>query len=173
MCKIVFLGDNHAKDNSIALNYGRYKHNYEDLPRPFILLLEVDYDGRPEEGNAGSARTIVTDLKRGGKDAAFLSAMADNAFACYGFDSDGGTFSKHRHDGQYENIEALVENALAKNMNVLVVVGEAHLERLVQDECPEGWDPHHEKLDGKERFGNKVFCYSMLDDGEELDYDDK
>ena len=168
MCRIIFIGDVHNEGTSIVNNYGRFKKKNGEIGKRFTLLLEVNYDGTPEE-DSNTAVTIVTESKPQNGDKAFLIELANKASVCYGFDSDDhSTYSLARQNQQYKNIKKLAEAIIARDkMDVLIIVGAAHLER---NEEHKTWEPHHEKLDGA--LGKNVYCYSMFEDGSKLDYDD-
>ena len=165
MCKVVFIGDVHNADKSILENYNRFKKRYGDIGTPFALLLEIDYDKNPDQFAIQSV-DIITVNKNGSNDKSFLKQLVSKASFCYGFDSSKPTYSLERQNEQYSNIANLVSKIQkSHHMDVLVIVGAAHLER--NDSYPT-WEPHHEKLNGSLE---KVYCYSMFDDGKELDYD--
>ena len=168
MCRIIFIGDVHNKGTSIIENYARFKKKNGEIGTRFALLLEVGYDGNPEE-NSNSAITVVASSKPQNGDRAFLIELANKASVCYGFDSDDHSiYSLARQNQQFKNIKKLAKEIIDRDkMDVLIIVGAAHLELNSEHS---GWKPHHEKLDGA--LGKSVYCYSMFEDGSKLDYDD-
>lgn len=173
MGKVVFIGDDHGKDGSIKSNYQRFKSINGKIGNKYVLLLEIDYDGTPEE--SGSIVQTINDMtkdKNGGSfDKEFLTKITQRSSFCLGFDSNGGQTSKPRHNKQYENILKLAKEYLAKGMDVIVVIGAGHLESDPLSTGANYWTPHHEKLDGALQ-SHKVYCYSTDINGKEISWDD-
>jgi hypothetical protein len=172
MGKVVFIGDDHGRDGSIKSNYKRFKSINGKIGNKYVLLLEIDYDGTPEEKSsiANTINLITRDKTGGSFDKEFLMKMANNASFCFGFDSEGADTSTARHKKQYSYILKFAKEYTEKNMDVVVVIGAGHLEPAPLN-TGFLWNPHHEMLD-KALQPNQVYCYSIDINGKEISWDD-
>ena len=74
MGKVVFIGDDHGKDGSIKSNYQRFKSINGKIGNNYVVLLEINYDGKPEESGSidGILDDVTTHKKGGSLDKDFL-----------------------------------------------------------------------------------------------------